>query len=177
MKKLLIVSGLIVSCFSLRADNAVFQASLTPDLAIYPRDTDIHGLLLNFIWGENRQTGLALGLVNGSIGESEGVSLGFVNYDESYRGFQMGLVNLSRDNFIGWQHGLVNISGGKFKGFQEGIVNVSERVKGLQLGVANFADNLHGVQLGLINVAQNNPWFGEAPHKLAPVFPFFNWSF
>jgi hypothetical protein len=155
---------------------APIQLSLTPDIALQPRSTEIDGISLN-IWGENPQRGLTLGFVNGSTGESSGFSWGIVNYDETYHGVQWGLVNISQDEFVGWQRGLVNVSGGTFAGFQSGAVNVSEQMTGLQLGIVNYGQELHGVQVGLVNIAANNPWFTEFPDKLATGFPIVNWSF
>ena len=58
MKKQLIISAIIASAASLHAEE-FFQASLTPDLAIYSKTTEIHGLALS-IWGENPQHALAV---------------------------------------------------------------------------------------------------------------------
>ena len=159
-----------------QAEESPIQLSLAPDIALYPRTTTVRGLSLN-IWGENPQFGVALGLVNGSTGESGGFSWGIVNYDESYTGVQWGVVNMSTENFTGWQDGCVNISQGRFTGFESGVVNVSEDTSGFQLGVVNYAERLNGVQLGLANFAMNNPWFTEFPDKLATGFPILNWSF
>jgi hypothetical protein len=68
MKKLIILTAFIISAASMQADEThPFQASLTPDIAIYPKTAEIHGLSLS-IWGENPQQGVALGIVNGSSG-------------------------------------------------------------------------------------------------------------
>ncbi|HEV2696231.1 MAG TPA: hypothetical protein VG347_25320 [Verrucomicrobiae bacterium] len=175
--KTLLILTAMVGAASLQADDAVFQASLTPDIAIYPRGTDIHGLSLN-IWGENPQQGLTLGLVNGSTGESSGFTWGLVNYADSYRGVSWALVNVSRGDYIGWQSGWVNVSLGNFTGFQSGrIVNYAQECTGFQLGLVNYSQSLRGVQVGLVNVAVNNPWFTEFPNKLATGFPIVNWSF
>src|SRR5450432_2852981 len=105
MEKIIVVVVLITSIAGLKADETqVFQASLTPDIAIYPKTTEIHGLSLN-IWGENPQQGVALGFVNGSSGESSGFSWGLVNYSETYTGVSWGLVNVSKTSFVGWQSG------------------------------------------------------------------------
>jgi len=159
----------------LRADTPI-QLSLTPEIALYPRTTTVRGLSLN-LWGENPQTSLTLGLVNGSTGDSGGLSIGIVNYAETYRGLQWGAVNVSTENFLGWQHGFVNIAQGTFSGFQLGFLNVGENTTGFQLGALNYAQSLHGLQIGFINVAMNNPAFAEFPDKLAPGFPILNWSF
>ncbi len=174
MKKL-ILSVLVIGTVSLRAEE-FFQASLTPDIAIHSKITQINGLALS-IWGENPQHAIALGLVNGSTGDSSGMSWSLVNYADSYTGIAWGVVNISRDSFTGWQDGTVNYAQGNFLGLQMGALNVAKNMDGLQLGVVNYAEHLHGVQLGFLNVAMNNPWFNEMPDKLATGFPFLNWSF
>lgn len=175
MKKQLIISALIVGAASVHAEE-VFQASLTPDIAIFSKTTEIHGLALS-IWGENPQHALALGFVNGSTGDSGGLSWSLVNYADSYTGVAWGIVNVSRDQFVGWQCGFFNISQGTYVGFQSGGINVANDYTGLQLGFVNYSEKLHGVQLGFVNVAMNNPWFTELPDKLATGFPIVNWSF
>jgi len=175
MKKLFIVSTFAAATLGLQADE-VFQASLTPDIAIHSRTTQINGFALN-IWGENPQSSLNLGFINGSTGDSQGLSWGLVNYADSYTGVAWGLVNVSRENFYGWQNGAINFSQGKFTGLQSGWLNAAQECHGLQVGFVNYSENLRGVQLGFANIALNNPWFNEFPDKLATGFPFVNWSF
>jgi hypothetical protein len=55
------------------AGSQPIQLSLTPDVALHDKNTHVRGLTLN-IWGENPQSALALGLVNGSTGKSTGFS-------------------------------------------------------------------------------------------------------
>jgi len=162
-----------------------FQASLTPDIAIYDRNVPISGLTLS-IWGENPQTGLAVGLVNGSTGQSAGLSVGFVNYAESYKGLQWGLVNYTKQDFSGWQGGpffgllvsAVNYTGGTMTGFQCGVVNYAGKMTGLQLGLVNYAASVDsGVQIGLVNLIPENRWFSGLPDELAPCMVFVNWRF
>jgi hypothetical protein len=176
MKIKLITTVLFAGVTAAFSQNAPIQLSLTPDIALQPRTTIINGLALN-IWGENPQHGLALGIINGSTGDSAGFSWGIVNYDEKYHGVQWGAVNVSRQEFVGWQRGFVNFDQGIFTGFQDGLLNMSEETHGLQLGFVNYAQQLHGVQIGIVNVAMNNPWFTEFPNKLATGFPIVNWSF
>ncbi len=176
MKKLLIIATLVAGAADMKADESVFQASLTPDIAIHSKTTQINGLALS-IWGENPQQALSLGFVNGSTGNSLGLSWGLVNYADNYTGVAWGAVNISRQSFSGWQDGLVNFSQGSFTGFQSGWINVAQEYHGLQLGLVNYAESLRGVQIGFINIARNNPWFTEFPDKLATGFPFMNWSF
>ncbi len=175
MKKLTLILVSLASATLVYADTPI-QLSLTPDIALYPKSTMVRGLSLN-IWGENPQSSLTLGLVNGSTGDSSGFSWGIVNYDETYRGVQWGVVNFSRESFIGWQRGCVNIAQGTFVGYQSGLVNVGQTTTGFQLGVVNYAENLRGLQIGLANLAINNPWFTDFPDKLATGFPIVNWSF
>lgn len=178
MKKLLVIAGLAVSVVSIQAQStAGFQASLTPDIAIHPKTTQINGVSLD-IWGENPQHSFNLGFVNGSTGDSKGLSWAFFyNYSESYTGVQWSIVNHTTKSFVGWQDGWVNYNEGYFKGFQEGIVNVSMDAHGLQLGLVNYADKLNGVQVGLANIINSNPNFSAFPDKLARGFPIVNWSF
>jgi hypothetical protein len=162
MKKLLIITALTIGTAGLQAAEApVFQASLTPDMAIYTKTTEIRGLSLS-IWGENPQQGIALGFVNGSSGESAGFSWGVFNYNDSYTGVTWAMVNLSKEKFVGWQ---------------DGVVNIANEFHGLQMGFVNYSENLRGVQFGFVNIARNNPWFDALPDKLATGFPIVNWSF
>ena len=176
MKRIILIAVLAVGSQAVYAADAVIQLSLTPDIALQPRTTMVKGLSLN-IWGENPQFGLALGIVNGSTGESGGFSWGIVNYDQTYHGVQWGVVNVSTESFYGWQRGWVNVAEGNLEGVQSGLVNVSEDTRGVQLGVVNYSQHLNGIQIGLANVAMNNPWFTEFPDKLAKGFPIVNWSF
>jgi hypothetical protein len=178
MKKILIAAALTVSVASLWADESHgFQASLTPDIAIYPKTTEINGLSLN-IWGENPQHGVAIGFVNGSTGDSSGFTWGIVDYSESYTGVSWSVVDVNSTSFHGWQAGIVNVAQGEFVGFQScWLVNYAKEMHGLQLGLVNYTENLHGVQVGLANIAMNNPWFSDFPDKLATGFPIVNWSF
>jgi len=183
MKKILAIAFFAISAAGLSAEESKpFQASLTPDIAIYSKTTEIRGLSLN-IWGENPQQGVAIGFVNGSTGDSKGFTWGLFNYADSYTGVSWGAVNYSKTSFVGWQGGfvfwpsLVNVSQGTFTGFQEGVVNCAQEFHGFQLALVNYTENLHGVQVGLVNIALNNPWFNDFPDKLATGFPIINWSF
>ncbi len=175
MKTPSVIVVLAVGAGVCAADTPI-QLSLTPDIALYPKTEMVQGLSLN-IWGENPQAGLTLGLVNGSTGDSGGLSWGIVNYDESYQGVQWGAVNISLENFVGWQQGYLNVAQGTLKGFELGLVNVAQDATGFQLGVINYAQTLKGLQIGFVNVAMNNSCFSEFPDELAPAFPFLNWSF
>ncbi len=143
---------------NLTADEKFLQLSLTPDIALQSRDSVINGSSLN-IWGENRQSAFALGFVNGSTGDSCGLSWGIVNYAENYTGVELGFVNYAS---------------GDFKGLQLGAVNIATRASGLQRGCVNYTETLQGVQIGFINIAENNLWFDDFPDRLATIFPIVN---
>lgn len=177
MKKTLIVTLAATCVATLKADEAAFQASLTPDIAIHPSTTQINGVSLD-VWGENPQHSFNLGFVNGAIGDSQGFSWAFFyNYAESYTGVEWSLVNHTTAGFVGWQSGFVNYDEGYFKGLESGLVNVAMDTHGLQLGFINYSEKLNGVQIGLVNVINSNSWFDEFPDKLAKGFPIVNWSF
>lgn len=163
-----------------------FQASLTPDYALYESSQRIEGLTLS-VWGHNPQSGLAIGLVNGSIENSSGLSLGVLNYAESYAGVQWALANFTEGDFAGWQGGpllgllvsVVNHTGGHMSGVQAGVVNLAGTLSGLQLGLINYARQAEsGVQIGLVNLLpQNSAWFTGMPQELAPGMVLVNWRF
>ena len=162
MKKLVIVALICVVASSAYAESKPFQLSLVPDVAIHSKDTHIKGVTLN-IWGENPQAAFALGFVNGSTGDSKGLSWGWVNYAESYTGVELGLVNYATGNFTG---------------VQSGFFNYAVKLKGLQLGTINYAKTAEsGIQIGLINIISQNQWFTGFPNELAKGMVFVNWRF
>ena len=185
MKKLLIVfTGLFIAGGTM-AQSKPFNASITPDYSVYGRNVMIEGLTLS-IWGENPQTSLAIGFVNGSIGQSAGLSVGLLNYAKNYKGLQWGLVNYTTGDVSGWQGGFgfgilvsaLNYTGGDMKGLQTGVVNYAGKLTGLQLGLVNYAATAKsGVQIGLVNIMPENRWFSGLPNELAPGMIFVNWRF
>ena len=150
------------------AQTKPFNASITPDYSVYGRNVTIEGLTLS-IWGENQQTSLALGIVNGTTGNSAGLSWAYIlNYG----------INYLKGDFLGWQGGLVNYAAGSMKGLQSGVVNCAGTLTGLQFGLVNYAEEgVTGVQIGLVNLIPSNAWFSELPNELAPGMIFVNWQF
>jgi len=163
-----------------------FQASFVPEGAMYPREQRIEGMTLS-IWGENPQSAFALGFVNGSTGQSSGLSLGLLNYAESYTGIHWAFANLTEKDFSGWQGGpalgfvgsAVNYVGGEMQGFQSGVVNLAGRLGGVQFGLVNYTQYAdRSLQIGLINViAQNGYWFENWPDEVAPGMILVNWRY
>jgi hypothetical protein len=184
MKKILTFVGAALLASGAMAESKPIQLSLTPDIAIYDRSETINGLTIG-IWSENPQTAFALGIVNGSTGYSAGLSVGIINYADSYKGLQWGVVNYTKQDFSGWQGGplcglvgsVVNYTGGTMTGFQCGLVNYAGRLSGLQLGVVNYAVAASGVQIGVVNIMPENQWFTELPNDLAPGMVIVNWRF
>lgn len=166
MKKLLFLV-VISCCFSTGAlaETKGFQLSLTPDIAILPRTTQVEGVTLG-LWSENPQNALALGIVNGSTGDSSGLSLSLLaNYSESYKGAQLAWV--------------ANYAKGEVKGLQWAAFNYASSLHGLQLGLINYAETADkGLQVGLINIMnETRKWFGNLPNEVAPGMVFVNWRF
>lgn len=184
MKKLLAALVGVMGVSGVMASEPI-QLSLTPDFAIYDRSERIEGFSLS-IWGENPQSALAIGLVNGSTGDSVGLSVGLLNYADTYTGLQWGLVNYTTGDFAGWQGGfclglvgsVVNYTGGTMTGFQCGIVNYAGNLNGFQLSFVNYADKVEaGVQIGIVNIMPQNEWFSRLPDELAPGMVIVNWHF
>jgi len=153
----------VLSATVAMAGNQPLQLSLTPDISLVDRSERIEGLSLA-IWGENPQAALALGFVNGSTGQSAGLSGAFIlNYADDYKGLQWACVNYTKGSFLGWQGGFVNYAGS---------------LTGLQSGFLNYAETAEtAVQIGIVNFIPQNEWFTSLPDQLAPGMVFVNWRF
>ena len=174
MKSSIVMFIATIGASSLMATQPI-QLSLVPNIALFDRTDSIEGLTLS-IWGENQQKALGLGLVNGSVGESAGLSIGILNYTENYTGVQWGFANYTQGDFLGWQVAGVNYVEGWVTGLQTGWVNYAGKLTGLQLGFVNYAKASEtGIQIGVINLMPENAWFRELPNELAPMMIFVNW--
>ncbi len=179
MNKILASLATLLVSASVMAGTKPFNLSLTPDIAVYDRSETIEGLTLS-VWGENQQTSLALGIANGTVGNSAGLSWAlFLNYADNYKGIQWAPINYTTGDFLGWQKGFVNYAGGDMKGLQTGAVNYTGTLTGLQFGFVNYTEDTDaGVQIGLVNIIRRNThWFTELPEELAPAMIFVNWRF
>jgi hypothetical protein len=78
---LIVLVGALVASSALASES--INVSLVPDVAIHGRNVEIRGLALS-VWGENPQSAFALGFVNGSTGQSQGLSVGMLNYSDGY---------------------------------------------------------------------------------------------
>lgn len=173
-----LVAGTLTTFLSEATASEPIQLSLVPDLAIHDRTTFIEGISIG-IWSENPQRALALGIVNGSTGQSSGFSWAYLlNYSDSYKGVQWAPINYAQGEFLGWQAGIVNYSENSMHGLQSGFINYAGHLKGLQLGFLNYAEQVDkGVQIGFINLMPKNEWFTALPGELAPAMVFVNWHF
>ena len=165
MKKVLLTLAGCMLASGAFAQPPAFQMSLIPEIALHSPSTHIKGVTLS-LWGENPQTAIALGVVNGSSGDSSGVSLGFLaNYAESYEGAHLAWV--------------ANYASRQFTGLQLAAFNYAQRLHGLQLGFINFAGAAdQGLQVGFVNIMNNTQqWFTDFPDEIAPVMPLVNWRF
>jgi hypothetical protein len=183
MKRLLVIMVGVMVTSGAMAEDRLLQLSLTPNIAVFDRSETIKGFTLG-IWSENPQSAFALGIINGSSGQSAGLSVGIVNYAGTYTGLQWGFVNLTTQDTSGWQGGflfgivgsVVNYTGGTMKGFQCGVVNYAGRLKGFQLGFVNYAADADGAfQIGLVNIIPRNQYFTALPEELAPGMTVINW--
>ena len=167
-KSMIVLLGCVVASGAF-AKTAGFQASLTPEIALQDRDTEVTGASIG-VWNENPSPKFnwQFGFVNGATGDSTGVQWfiflpTFYNYAEIYTGAQIGVVNYTCEEFVGLQMGFVNISG---------------QLTGLQLGFVNYAKTAqNGLQIGLVNIIEDNQWFSDFPGDLATGMVFVNWSF
>lgn len=177
MKKAICLLSVLALAHTAHA-NGPIQLSLTPDIAILDQGATVEGLALN-VWGDNEIHGINLGLFNQLSDDSYGFTWSLLGTTvENYKGILWGGIYVqSTGNVVGWQSGLININQGSMTGLQSGFVNIADDMTGLQLGMINYAKKLNGVQIGLANIVESNPWFTEAPEKLAMGFPFINWSF
>ncbi len=168
MKRIFAISMVCLWAGSVFAQSKPFQLSLTPEIAVQPRFMLIEGLAIN-LWGENEQRAIALGLVNGSVGDSVGVSLGGLNYAENYTGVHLGLINYTSGQFGGLQCGWL-------AGFS--AINYAGSLTGIQLGIINYAETAeNGIQLGVLNIInQTEGWFDNFPNEIAPGMILINWS-
>ena len=178
MKKLwFCLTILMVAAGTMAQSAQPYNLSLMPDMAIHNRDTTIEGVTLS-VWGENPQTSLALGFINGTTGHSVGFSWSvFVNYSDSYQGVEWGMINYSQQDSVGWDAGFLAYTKNSLTGLGTAVVNYAGRLNGLQLGLLNYAEDTDtGVQVGLINIINSNKgWFSDMPNSLAPVMLFVNW--
>ena len=184
MKRVIIATLAIATAGSVFASKG-FQASLTPDIAVHDRNTEINGVSIG-VWNENPSPKFQwqFGFVNGATGDSVGAQWfiflpTFYNYAQNYKGVQFAVVNNTFGDFVGWQGAFLNMTHGECVGLQSGTINYAKQMHGVQLGAVNYAHTVEdwAFQLGLVNIIADNAWFNEFPGEFAKGFIIANWSF
>ena len=178
-----LLAATVASCFTLLSGCAMtpFQIALFDPVQLFSRETDVNGLRLNLIYGDNRtvrgldagvanwvegdQTGIQIGLHNNCKGQSTGLQSGLVNWGErGMAGMQIAsLVNRVKGTMTGIQVSGANSAYG-LRGCQVALFNGATDMRGFQLGVVNIAEG-SGVQIGLVNLNRNG---------FLPFFPIIN---
>lgn len=154
-----------------------FNLALVPKAQIYPNTDSVTGITLSF-WGENEQTSLALGIINGTRGNSAGLAIGGMNYGDNYAGVMLGGVNWTKKNASGGQGGVINYAEEGMSGVQVGAVNYAGKLNGIQIGAVNYAEQVSGIQIGIVNIInQTKTWFDGFPTTVAPMMILANWRF
>lgn len=147
------------------------QIALYNPIQIVHRDTSIHGLRLNLLYGENYDvvgfdfgvknnvshnfSGLQLGLFSYVRGDSLGIQLGISSYvDGNVTGIQAGIVQVSESSVTGAHVGIYNEIRSRLDGLQLGVVNYTYEVKGIQWGILNASFRMEGLQISTLNWTQ-----------------------
>ena len=115
---------------------AILQFSLWNKVQIFDSDTSISLFRLNTVYGKNKNVS---GLDIGFAGQAEG----------GFKGWQLNLINLVKENCAGLQTGLFNSSGDS-KSVQIGIINTAKKSVGWQIGLINHSEDINGLQVGLL---------------------------
>lgn len=179
--KRVILSACLVLFSSAAAAETGFQLAL-PSVNV-PKDPQVSGMRLSFLYGKNQRThGLDVGVlsisdtaelsglalvagvskVTGSM--SSGVAFSLVNYHSGRdSGVNGAFINLLNDAGGAFNTGFVNIASGATL-VDLGGVNVSE-TSGAQIGFVNITKRIKSFQFGFLNMAENG---------FLPVFPIFN---
>jgi hypothetical protein len=181
MKKWLL--GLVVlmafvsmGTFAQAADRPIDLALFSP-VELYPATDSVKGLRLAIYGVKENFTGLDLGLVKVTRGDFVGVGFwGGNKVGGNAKGLQAGFVNYVEKDFTGAQLGLLNYSFGETTGVQWGIYNRGGNFAGVQLGFVNRVTRLSG---GL-QIGLLNFWDEAASgdwKKERAFFPIVNWKF
>ena len=121
-----------------------FQASIWNPAQLFTKQTEVRGLRVNVLYGENeRVDGIDLGCAN-FAGELDGVQVG-------------GLVNGTKGRVRGLQVPAVVNHAGAIQGVQVAAYNYAGGVVGAQIAPGNQTDgDVRGLQLGVIfNLAES----------------------
>lgn len=147
---------------------AVALAGMVPAMAWSPIQVGLFGGNAQICAPETEITGLRLNLVYGENDDMSGLDLGIVGGGASISGLRLNAINLSDECSSGVEIGLVNIAKGEMHGWQCGIYNSAGSMRGFQLGLINRCGDLYGIQIGLVNMIESG--------KVA-MLPIVSWAF
>lgn len=104
--------------------------------------------------GETSQGVHVAGVFNVANESVAGIQIAsFFNFtDEELSGTQIALINKAR-----WMRGKYTSPPTSRRGFQIGLINISKEMDGTQIGLINFGGNMKGKQFGLINFFHRLP--------------------
>ncbi len=159
---------LATACAARSGESLPLQVSLWPPVQVVCADTNVAGLRLNLLYGDNVvMQGLDLGVVSGSDC-CDGIQINAVNWVRDLAlGVQIGLAN-TMGAAEGLTIGGMNTARTTLTGVQIGILNYAEEAAGLQIGLLNSADTMVGLQIGLVNIIHD---------ARVPALPILNWQF
>ena len=116
------------------------QESVTGvDIGFWGRCRDFEGIQLNILRNDVKDSfgGVQAGVYNSvNRGDLFGIQAGAINEAQSFRGAQIGLINMTGDG----------------QGFQFGVVNRAETFVGFQLGLVNVIRDAEVPVLPVLNV-------------------------
>jgi hypothetical protein len=116
-----------------------FKLSLWEKTAL-PSDDAVSGIEFGIGSDTSKVKGLAWNFLYGKTENVKGVQLAFINWSNTFLGFEWGAANFNEGHIDGVQMGFFNRSK-SVKGIQFGVVNMTEDMKGIQIGIANFIKN------------------------------------
>jgi len=135
---------ILLSTVGLAAAEEV-QVALIDPVQFVSRDRSIDLFRLNLIAGVNdNMRGLDLGLFNITRQDFDGIGLGLSHYEGGHMN--------------GWQLGVLSIAGGDVEGVQTAAISTANGfVHGWQMGLVNYAGGgLLGLQTGAVNIVKGD---------------------
>ena len=127
---------------------------------LYGLNGGVNGAEIGSIFNYNKGSvsGFQLaGVGNFNTGATQGLLIsGVANITQTtFSGIALsGAVNYANDSSKGAQISVLNLSTQKFTGLQLGAINYAKKVKGMQLGVINYQGTNSGYPIGIVSIAK-----------------------
>jgi hypothetical protein len=123
-----------------------FQLAFFEPVQMFPKETNVAGLRLDLVYGENNKVwGVGFGLWNISE-EFRGIEAGVANSSGDTYGIQVGFSNSARNDAVALQWGILNAAGENFVGIQVGALNDTS-------SIVYGANEVSGIQVGILNAS------------------------